>query len=299
MADTLRFARDTRIAPMNSAAPPNDEAPGPSSYAMNTTFVNGLALLEALAHAGEPCGVSELARHLQLTKSNVHRLLRTLADKGYARNVGTSGRYEVTLKLWELGVEVLDKLDVKRVALEHMERLANVSGETVHLSILEGGEVVYIDKVDSPLPVRAYSKIGGRAPAYCVATGKALLAHAPEGVTQEVLGNLQRYTEHTLSTPEALAAELQRVRECGYAINRGEWREGVGGIAAPIRDARGVVIAAIGISGPVERLKPRTVKQLAPVVMQVAAAMSLGLGWTSGGARPPEGGRNGARSAVR
>lgn len=299
MADTLRIARDHRMASMNSAAPPQDDAPGPSSYAMNTTFVNGLALLEALAHAGEPCGVSELARQLQLTKSNVHRLLRTLADKGYARNVGTSGRYEVTLKLWELGVDVLDKLDVKRVAFEHMERLVNLSGETVHLSILDRGEVVYIDKVDSPQPVRAYSKIGGRAPAYCVATGKALLAHAPPGVTREVLENLRRYTEHTLSTPEALDAELRRVRECGYAINRGEWRDGVGGIAAPIRDARGAVIAAIGISGPVERLRPRTVKQLAPEVMQVAAAVSLGLGWNPAGAEPPEGGRTGARSAAR
>src|SRR5262245_44130436 len=129
-----------------------------SGTAMNTTFVNGLSLLEAMARHGEPCGVSELARLLQLTKSNVHRLLQTLSERGYVRNLGASGRYEVTLKLWELGVEVLDKLDVKTIALAHMEHLAQLSGETVHLSILDHGEVVYIDKVDSPKPVRAYSK---------------------------------------------------------------------------------------------------------------------------------------------
>jgi len=118
------------------------EAPAaPSGSPMNTTFVNGLALLEALARAGEPCGVSELARQLQLTKSNVHRLLQTLNEQGYVQNVGATGRYEVTLKLWELGVEVLDKLDVKRVAFEPMERLVALTGETVHLSILDHGEV--------------------------------------------------------------------------------------------------------------------------------------------------------------
>lgn len=259
------------------------EAPAASAGSpMNTTFVNGLALLEALARAGEPCGVSELARQLQLTKSNVHRLLQTLSEQGYVQNVGATGRYEVTLKLWELGVEVLDKLDVKRVAFEPMERLVALTGETVHLSILDHGEVVYIDKVDSPQPVRAYSKVGGRAPAYCVATGKALLAHANPSVVDAVTRELRRHTANTITDPAQLCAELKRVREAGYAINRGEWREGVCGVAAPIRDGRGTVIAAIGISGPVDRLKARTIRQLAPAVVEVAAAVSARLGWTGG-----------------
>lgn len=251
----------------------------------NTTFVNGLALLEALARAGEPCGVSELARQLQLTKSNVHRLLQTLSDRGYAHNVGASGRYEVTLKLWELGVTVLDKLDVKRVAVEPMERLVGITGETAHLSILDHAEVVYIDKVDSPQPVRAYSKIGGRAPAYCVATGKALLAFAGAGVFDQVAQELRRHTPNTITDATELRAELRRVVETGYAVNRGEWREGVCGVAAPIRDARGEVIAAIGISGPIERLKVRAVKQFALPVVEIAAAISTRLGWNAAAGR--------------
>jgi IclR family transcriptional regulator, KDG regulon repressor len=254
----------------------------PAGSPMNTTFVNGLALLEALARAGEPCGVSELARQLQLTKSNVHRLLQTLNEQGYVQNVGATGRYEVTLKLWELGVEVLDKFDVKRVAFEPMERLVALTGETVHLSILDHGEVVYIDKVDSPQPVRAYSKVGGRAPAYCVATGKALLAHASAAVVDAVARELRSHTANTITDPTELRAELKRVREAGYAINRGEWREGVCGVAAPIRDGRGSVIAAIGISGPVDRLKSRVVKQFAPAVVEVARSISSRLGWTGG-----------------
>lgn len=250
---------------------------------MNTTFVNGLALLEALAAAREPCGVSELARQLALTKSNVHRLLQTLGERGYVRNLADSGRYEVTLRLWELGVGVLEKLDVKRIAIEPMNRLVHHCGETVHLSVLDLGDVVYIDKVDSPQPVRAYSKVGGRAPAYCVATGKALLAHASEEAVAEVSRHLHGHTPSTLTDPAELRAELARVRETGHAINRGEWREGVCGVAAPIRDARGQVIAAIGISGPIDRLKLRTLKQLAPEVMAAARSISAGLGWNGTG----------------
>ncbi len=108
-----------------------------------------------------------------LTKSNAHRLLQTLVGCGYVRNLAQSGRYELTLKVWTLGAAVVGRLDLKTVASEYMERLCQLSGETVHLSVLDGAEVMYIDKIDSPQPVRAYSRIGGRVPAYCVATGKA------------------------------------------------------------------------------------------------------------------------------
>lgn len=246
----------------------------------NTTFVNGLSLLEALARSRQPCGVSELARQLQLTKSNVHRLLGTLVDLGYVANVGASGRYEVTLKLWELGAQVLEKLDVKRVAVEAMEKLAAVTGETAHLSVLDQGEVVYIDKVEGPQPVRAHSQTGSRAPAHCVATGKVLLAHAGSATINLVARNLRAYTERTITDRVQLRAELKRAVDNGYAINRGEWREGVFGMAAPIKDARGVVIAAIGISGPADRLRPKAAKQLVVAVVEAAHSVSVRLGWT-------------------
>lgn len=253
----------------------------PAAAAINTTFVNGLALLEALARSGEACGVSELARQLDLTKSNVHRLLQTLSERGYVLNPGATGRYECTLKLWELGVDVLNKLDVKSVAPVYMEHLAQLSGETVHLSVLDHREVVYVDKVDSPQPVRAYSKIGGRAPAHCVATGKALLAFAPAPIVDDVARHLRAYTDETITDAATFRTELKRVGETGYAINRGEWRAGVCGLAAPIRNARGLAIAAIGISGPTERLKARMLKQLAPDVVETARQVSARLGWSA------------------
>lgn len=254
---------------------------------MDSTFLKGLSVLEALAKSAEPCGVSDISRQLGLTKSNVHRSLQTLVAGGYVRNRGGAGRYELTLKLWELGVRVIGKLDVKKIAMEYMAHLAQVSGETVHLSILENEEVVYLEKVDSPQPVRAYSEVGGRAPAYCVATGKAMLAYAPAELIDAIALRLSPFTKHTIDSPAELKAELERVRNTGYAINKGEWREGVWGIAAPIRDAHDVVFAAIGISGPADRFKPSTVKRLAPLVAGVAKQISARLGATSG--RQPEG----------
>lgn len=243
---------------------------------MDTTLLKGLDVLEAIATRAEPCGVTELAQELGLVKSNVHRVLQTLAHRGYVRKDERSGRYACTLKIWELGATVVDRLDVRPAARPAVEALAARTSETVHLSVLDGNEVIYIDKVDSPHPVRAYSRIGGRAPAYCVATGKALLAHAPEALVSEI--SLKKYTARTITDPEALRKELRRVREAGYAINRGEWRGSVGGLAAPILDPQRGAVAAIGISGPVDRLSANRLRELAPLVVKAARETSRALG---------------------
>jgi DNA-binding IclR family transcriptional regulator len=253
---------------------------------MDTTFVKGLQVLEALAAQPSLCGVTDLAKHLGLTKSNAHRLLQTLVACGYARNLEQSGRYELTLKLWELGAAVVGRLDVKSIANEYMERLCQLSGETVHLSVLDGAEVIYLDKVDSPHPVRAYSRVGGRAPAYCVATGKVLLAHAPSALLDQVALELKPHTPYTLATPNELLAELAKVRDLGYAVNRGEWRDSVWGVAAPVWDANGQVCAALGISGPADRFKPRNLKQMIPMVVNVAQQVSGRLGYRSAAKTP-------------
>ncbi|MEO7338896.1 MAG: IclR family transcriptional regulator [Caldimonas sp.] len=249
---------------------------------MDTTFLKGLQVVEALALHPTLSGVSDLARHLHLTKSNTHRLLQTLVGSGFVRNIEQSGRYELTLKLWELGAAVVDRLDLKTVAREYMERLCEVSGETVHLSVLEAAEVIYLDKVDSPHPVRAYSRVGGRAPSYCVATGKALLAYADAKLIDRVSLDLKAYTPHTITRPSELKHELAKIRSVGYAVNRGEWRDSVCGVAAPIWNAAGEVCAAIGVSGPGDRFKPRSLKQLAPTVMSVAQQIAARLGYRLG-----------------
>ncbi len=246
---------------------------------MDATFLKGLAALEALALSEEPRGVTELARELGVTKSNAHRLLQALVHRGFARNV-EHGRYALTLKIWELGANVLARVDVKKAAAPFLQHLVDETGESVHLSVLVEGDVVYLDKIDSPHPVRAYSQIGKRAPAYAVATGKALLAFQPDDDLPRLIGAMERFTAHTAADMDELRKELARVRHLGYAVNRGEWREGVCGLAAPIRDASGAVAASVGISGPASRLPPGVLRNHARVVIDVAASISRALGFS-------------------
>lgn len=246
---------------------------------MDKTFAKGLTVIEVLSGCDKPCGITQLATQLKLTKSNVHRLLQTLAAHGFVRNVDNTGNYELTLKLWELGSKVRSRLGIAGISGPFLKLLGDQTSEAVHLSVLSGVEVIYIDKVESPQPIRAYSMIGGRAPAYCVATGKAMLAFSSPGKLDELKAPLTRYSVNTISSRAKLDKELQQIREQGYSINRGEWRVDVSGVAAPIFDQATNVVAAIGISGPSTRLKLTVLKRYAPLVRKAAQQISKQLGY--------------------
>jgi len=134
-----------------------------------------------------------------------------------------------------------------------------------------------VHKLDSPEPVRAYSEIGGRAPAFCVATGKAMLAWQPEPVLAGVVSHLRAHTPRTITDPQEYLREMERIRANGYAVNRGEWRETVWGVGAVIRNDKGNVLAAIGVSGPSARIKPGNIKTLADEVMAAARLVEKSL----------------------
>ena len=223
---------------------------------MDKTLLKGLQVLEALARSTGPRGVSDLAKELALTRSNMHRTLRTLVESGMVRQED-SGAYACTLKLFELGSAVPARSDLAGLADPIMLTLADATNETVHLSALEGGDVIYLHKIDSTHPVRAYTTVGGRAPAYCVATGKALLAFQSDSYLGRYEDTLQRFTPKTLADLEALRAELREVRRQGFALNRGEWRDSVCGVAAPVFGVGGRAVAALGLSGPASRLGER------------------------------------------
>lgn len=245
---------------------------------MDSTVAKALALLEALAASAQPLGVTELAARQGLTKSNVHRLLQTLASRGYV--VAVDRRYTLTTKLWELGAQVVGRLDVARVANPVMQRLVAEVDETAHLSVLDlsACEVVSIHNVESTQPVRAYSRIGQRTPAHCVATGKALLAAQPPEALAALPPELAKFTRHTLYRRADLLAALEKIRRDGYSTNVGEWREQVGGMAVAIRDHAGRPVAALGLTVPVERLQPRVVKRYAPLLATAAAEISRLMG---------------------
>lgn len=246
--------------------------------AVDSTLLKGLHILEVLVASEHPRGVSELAAELELARSNVHRVLKTLEAAGYVRHATGANTYVPTLKVWELGTKVHSRLDIAKEARPFIEALMQRTNETVHLSVLDGAEVVYIDKVESAEPVRAYSTLGGRAPAYCVATGKVLLAFSGRELEFGPDGTLPGFTPRTLTRREDLAAALAEVRARGYSINWGEWREQVRGVGAPIRDARGMVIAAVGLSGPAERFGKARLGEMSRLTMAAADEISAALG---------------------
>lgn len=240
-----------------------------------------LRILEHLAQADRPLGVADLASALSLSKSSVHRPLTTLVELGYVMQDAFTSRYTASLKMWEVGSAVLDRLDLKRVAAAQMTELASETGETVHLSILDGNYVVHIDKIECEHPIRAYSRVGGRVPVHCIASGKAMLAFQSEAFIKMATRNVKRVTQDTVVDPDLLLTELAQIRRSGISISRGAWQAGVDGIAAPIRDANGHVVAGLAISGPAIRLRSKECARYVPLVAQAAAKISRALGYAA------------------
>jgi IclR family KDG regulon transcriptional repressor len=248
-------------------------------HQMDKTLVNALHILELLALSDRPQGVTELATALKLSKSSVHRPLSTLVRLGYVHQDEDTGRYTATLRMWEVGSTVLARLDLKKVAATPMAQLAQGTGETVHLSVLDGSDVVHIDKIECEHAIRAYSRVGGRVPCHCIATGKAMLAFQADDLIASVAKDLRKATPETIIDRKHFLTELAQIRRTGIAISRGAWQEGVDGIAAPIRDASGAVVAGIGISGPAIRLRSQARARYAPMVADAAAKISRALGF--------------------
>ncbi len=248
---------------------------------MDSTLAKGLAVLEWLARQQRDCRVADVAQAFGMARSNAHRTLQTLVACGWALQDGAGGAYRPSFRLFEIGTLVGNAADLVTLVHPHLARLAQATGETIHLAALDGAEILYLDKFDSPLPVAAYSRIGGRAPAHCVASGKALLAVArldPVELRQR-LGELAAHTPHTITDFDLLEADFSRVRERGYAENREEWRVGVGGLGVPLFDARGKAVAAVGMSVPYARFGRTQARHLADQLMACARDASTTLGY--------------------
>lgn len=249
---------------------------------MDKAFVKGLRVIEALAASNEPRGVSDLARELGLTKSNVHRLLTTLTAHGYLRQNEQTSNYEMTTKLWVLGSKVIGRLELTKVARPAMERLAALTGETVHLSVLENEDVIYVDKIESSHHIRAFTHVGQRAPAYTMATGKAMLSRMPNAYLERFRNRLESFTEYTVTTMDALHRDIEEVRQKGYAqVLHGQWRTGIAACACPILGPLGDLAGAIGVSGPDSRVRQADLDAFAPHVVAAAQAISRALGHTA------------------
>jgi IclR family transcriptional regulator, KDG regulon repressor len=242
---------------------------------------NAARLLKEFGSAEGELGVTELARRLGLGKSTVHRLLATLTAERILEHDPATGTYRLGLMLWELGARVSMHRLLHDAATTVIEELRNATKETVQVAVLDGREVVYVERLESPHTLRIFGRVGHRNSAHCTSTGKVLLAFLPQRRLEGLLERwrLERKTHATISTLPRLRAELERVRAQGWAENIGESEVGVASVAAPIRNAHGEVIAAVSVAGPVMRVNGDTLRRFFRAsVIQAGDAISGQLG---------------------
>jgi len=246
---------------------------------MEQTVQKALNLLEALVRSGQPRRLTELSRQLGLTKPNVYRLLSTLSTLGYVKKDPVTTFYSPTLKLWELGSLLVRDVDLVTVAQPRLRRLCADTHESVQLAVFDSGFVVYVDKADSPQPLKAMTSIGSRVPATVTSTGKAMLAWLPQECLDQAMAHVKRYTPLTLTRRKDIEKDLEETRLRGYAINKGEFRVGVSGLGAPIRDRSGSVVASLALWGAEKAILGARRDELAHMLIVAARDISRDLGF--------------------
>lgn len=248
-----------------------------------------VAILNAFSADEPELGVTEIAEKLELHKSTVHRFLVNLEAAGLVERDRRSSRYRLGLRIFELGGLVLQQMNLWDEALPFLEGLVRDSGETGHLAVLDGGEAVYIEKVEARRALRIPSAIGRGYPAHATSLGKVLLAHLEDEPREQVIADrgLRRCTPKTITDPDLLREELKRVRAQGYAVDDQEYEEGLRCVGAPITGHTGQVVAAIGIGGPATRVTPERVADLSELVMAAAGNLSRRMGADQAGAYAP------------
>jgi len=245
----------------------------------------GCKILDALGKGKQSYSIQDLSSELNLPKPTIHRILSTLRHFGFVAQDEVSKEYRLGFRLLELGYTVLDQIDLRKIAEPFLTKLANRAEETVHLVILDQGEIVYLDKVEKvsdPKNLRMVSRIGMRNYTHSCAVGKVLLAFLSDSEKDEIIAQkgLQKMTKNTIVNLGQLNKHLADVRAQGYAIDDEENEEGIRCIAAPVRNDRGNVIAAISISGPTVRMtRKRVHSELKTQVMKTALEISKKLGY--------------------
>jgi IclR family KDG regulon transcriptional repressor len=249
------------------------------------TLNRALEVLEELA-AGPQAGMTA-AQLAELTDSNrvsVHRILTGFLRHGLVRQESARGPYRLGFRLLELAEHVIQERELVPLAYPLLENLAERSGEACHLAVLDGGEAVYVAKIESSQSVRLVSRIGARVPLYCTALGKALMSAAADDVRERLLSmqSFQRRTEHTRTSANQLRQELDGIRDRGFAIDDIENEDGVRCVAAPVLDHTGRPIAAISVSGPASRVTPERAPEIGVLTAATAGELSVAIGHAAG-----------------
>lgn len=224
--------------------------------------------------------LTQISERVGMHKSTVYRLLATLENKRFVQRLD-NGSYQLGLGLVELGFSVLKQNDIHRQALPYMQRLAAEYRENIDLGILDDDHILYLQVIESPQRVKIASAPGQRLPAFCTATGKALLAFLPDKQVQTILkSDHRKYASCTPTLISEIRKQLQLVRERGFAISEQEFEEGINAVAAPILDANQFPIAAMAIVGPAFRLSSERLLELGRPLRETTDALARDMGLT-------------------
>ncbi|MCH6267332.1 MULTISPECIES: IclR family transcriptional regulator [Neobacillus] len=238
-------------------------------------------VLEIFLTTNSELSVKEISEKVNLSKSTVHGIIKTLEHRGYLQQNPDDLKYRLGIKLFELGNFVGKHLDIRSIARPIIKDLVNELNETVHLVLLNRNEIIYIEKEDGPRTLTMYSHIGKRAPVHCTGVGKAILAYLSDQEVDRLLSiqNLQPFTEFTMTDKQAIKNHLQSVRECGYAVDDEEIELGLKCIAAPIFNHQGNVIASISCAAPKIRLDEERLPKVIAGIQKAASEISKALGY--------------------
>jgi DNA-binding IclR family transcriptional regulator len=268
-------------------------SPLPQSRYTIQVLAKALDLLNVLASEHSGLTLSELCARLNLPKSSVFRYLVTLEQYGFVERVSETDRYELGLKLFELGNLVASQFDYNQAALPFMRSLLERFGETVNLAILHDFEVVYLQVLEGTRSMRMAARPGLRNLPHATALGKAIMAYLSERDVLAIVDHngLPAQTAYTITTLQGLRGELEQIRKRGYAIDDIENEDGVRCVAAPIFDHSGQAIAAVSLSGPVDRVSPSQVELMGQELAAGAREVSRRLGYSG---QPEMSGRDSA-----
>ena len=240
-------------------------------------------IIETLSTHPRGILLTELAAAVSLPKSTVYRLLVSLGDNGYAVKELNSGKYRLTMRLFEIGSRVAGVLDVLVAVRPYLDQLAETTGEVVHMVKRDGNSVIYIYKLDtSSASVRMTSAVGVRNPMYCTGVGKAILSRLPKAEVRAIWDSteIKCFTEQTITNYVRMEQEMKRITQEGYALDNEEHELGVRCVAASICDYSDQPLYAVSVSAPSTRMNEQRIKVIAPMVIHVATELSRLLGAT-------------------
>lgn len=240
-----------------------------------------LTLMEALAAKGRPMGLVELAQSVGLETTTVHRLLHTLKERGFVRQDGERGKYELGLKAFHVGNAVTYIAQLRKMLAPYLRDLMEDTGETSNLAIRDGWDAIYIEQIPGLQFLRMSTEVGRRIPLHSTAVGKVLMAWLPEETIEAYIsqGLLQRVTHRTMVHPQTFRAELAKVRQQGHAMDLEEFEVGANCLGAPVFGRGGKVVAAVSVSGPAIRFAPQSMERFKASVARCASAISREMGY--------------------